>query len=79
MIRYEILRENIPCEELFRLMKDSFQERKDQGLNFTVLEYELENLKKLLDVNTEVLAFDENPQTGEREYMGFQIVRIEDN
>ena len=78
MIRYDILRENIPCEELFRLMKDSFQERKDQGLNFTVLEYELENLKKLLDVNPVVVAFDENPQTGEREYLGFQIVKIED-
>ncbi len=78
MIRYDILRENIPCEELFRLMKDSFQERKDQGLNFTVLQYELENLKKLLDVNPVVVAFDENPQTGEREYLGFQIVKIED-
>ena len=79
MIRYDIMRENIPLEEFYRLMKDSFQERKDQGLNFTVLQYELKDLKRLLDVAPVVVAFDENPQTGEREYLGFQIVRIEDN
>ena len=76
MIQYDIMRENIPLEEFYRLLKDSFQERKDQGLDFTVLQYELEDLKKLLDVYPVVVAFDENPQTGEREYLGFQIVNI---
>lgn len=76
MIRYEIMRENIPCEEFFRLMKDSFQERKDQGLDFTVLHATFEDLKKLLDAYPVVVAFDENPQTGEREYLGFQIVHV---
>ena len=73
MIQYEILRENIPYEELFRLMQESFQERKDQGLNFLVLQFKLEDM---MDNCPVVVAFDENPQTGEKEYLGFQYVYI---
>lgn len=70
------MRENIPYEELFRLMLDSFQERKDQGLNFTVLHSTFDGFKKTLG-NCVIVAFDENPQTGERDYLGFQEVYFE--
>ena len=76
MIQYEILRENIPYEELFQLMKESFHEREEQGLNFTVLHFTLEELKTILNGRPVVVAYEENTQTGEREYLGFQIVAI---
>ena len=45
-------------------------------MNFTVIQFTLEHLKKVLSGLPIIVAFEENPQTGEREYLGFQIVNI---
>ena len=76
MIQYEVLRENIPYEQLFSLMKESFHEREEQGLDFTVIHFTLENLKKALKGRPVIVAFEEDPQTGERDYLGFQQMII---
>lgn len=77
MIQYDILSDNIPYEELFRLMKESFHEREEQGLDFTVIHSTYEDFKETLNDSHVVIAFEENPQTGEREYLGFQEMYFE--
>lgn len=77
MIQYDVLKDNIPYDSLFPLMKESFHEREEQGLDFTVIHFELEDLKKSMNGLPVVVAFEEDPQTGNREYLGFQPVVIE--
>ena len=77
MIQYEVLRDNIPYEQLFALMKESFHEREEQGLDFTVIHFTLENLKKALKGLPVIVAYEEISETGEKNYVGFQPIYIE--
>lgn len=78
MIQIAVLNRDIPYDQLFKLMKDAFREREEQGLNFGAVRANFESFQSALKDKTIIVAKKIGDNQDE-EIIGFQKISFQQN